>query len=109
MGRAGEKLAAKHLKKAGYIIEETNYRTPFGEIDIIATDGTTTVFVEVKTRSSDEYGAPAEAVNARKREKYRRLASAYLATHGGFDKDCRFDVVEVINKQINHIKDAFFV
>ena len=64
LGRAGEVKAAEFLKKKGYKIIKTNYKTYCGEIDIIANDGEYTVFVEVKTRTSDEFGAPAEAVDA---------------------------------------------
>jgi putative endonuclease len=78
LGRAGELKAAEFLKKAGYKIIKKNYRTPFGEIDIIALDGETLVFVEVKTRSSDDYGAPSEAVNQKKQEKYVRTALSFL-------------------------------
>ena len=78
MGRAGEKRAADFLKKKGYKILETNYKTHIGEIDLIVQDGDTTVFVEVKTRINDEYGAPSQAVNIKKQEKYYKVATEYL-------------------------------
>ena len=108
LGRAGEVKAAEFLKKKGYKIIKTNYKTYCGEIDIIANDGEYTVFVEVKTRTSDEFGAPAEAVDAIKREKYYRVASEYLQRNKKMDTPCRFDVVEIENGQINHIIDAFW-
>ena len=69
LGKKGEKLVVEYLKKHGYKILKTNYRTPFGEADIIAEDGDEIVFVEVKTRTSDRYGTPAESVVKKKREE----------------------------------------
>ena len=107
MGRAGEKRAADFLKKKGYKILETNYKTHIGEIDLIVQDGDTTVFVEVKTRINDEYGAPSQAVNIKKQEKYYKVATEYLVRAKKMDGPCRFDVVEIENGQINHIFNAF--
>ena len=107
MGRAGEKRAADFLKKKGYKILETNYKTHIGEIDLIVQDGDTTVFVEVKTRINDEYGAPSQAVNIKKQEKYYKVATEYLVRAKKMDSPCRFDVVEIENGQINHIFNAF--
>ena len=70
LGRAGEKLAVDFLKKKGFKILKTNYKTVVGEIDIIAQDREYIVFIEVKTRSSDNYGLPREAVDRKKQEKY---------------------------------------
>lgn len=109
LGASGEKLAEKHLKKCGYKLLCRNFKTRFGEIDLIFSDGNTIVFVEVKTRSSSDFGEPSEAVNFKKREKYRIVAEEYLMREQKTDSLCRFDVIEVKNKQINHIKDAFFV
>ena len=106
-GKIGEKKAAEFLKKKGYSIIELNYRTHYGEIDIIAKDGEYTVFIEVKTRSGNEYGAPSEAVNAKKQEKYVKVATEYLVKNKKTDTLCRFDVVEIENGEINHIIDAF--
>ena len=107
LGRAGEIKSAEYLKKKGYKILDTNYRTAVGEIDIIAEDGEVLVFIEVKTRSSDEYGAPSEAVNLKKQEKYYKTASLYLQKHKKTQSQCRFDVIEIENGQINHILNAF--
>ncbi len=109
LGRIGEKEAASYLKKQGYTIVEKNYKNVFGEIDIIAKDGEYTVFTEVKTRTGEEFGAPCEAVDYRKRQKYAKIAKCYLAGKGLTDTACRFDVIEVENGKINHIKDAFSV
>ena len=107
LGRAGEVEASKFLKKAGYTVLEMNFRTHVGEADIIAKDGETIVFVEVKTRSDDAFGTPGEAVNYRKQEKYFRVATEYLLKKGYSDKQVRFDVVEIENGKINHIINAF--
>lgn len=107
LGRAGEIEASKLLKKNGYEILEMNFRTRLGEADIIAKQGEVIVFVEVKTRSDESFGAPSEAVNYKKREKYFRVATEYLLKKGLNDKPCRFDVIEIENGKINHIIDAF--
>ena len=107
LGRAGEVKAAEFLKKKGFKILEKNYKTPLGEIDLIAKDGEYTVFIEVKTRSSDEYGAPSEAVDLKKQEKYFKVATYYLQRTQKIDSPCRFDVVEIENGEINHIFNAF--
>ncbi len=107
LGRAGELKAAEFLRKKGYKILKTNYKTYLGEIDVIAQDNAEIVFVEVKTRSSEEYGHPSEAVNAKKIEKYYKVATEYLQRTKKLDSACRFDVVEIENGQINHIINAF--
>ena len=107
LGRAGEIKASEFLKKKGFKILKTNYKTYCGEIDIIAQDGEYMVFIEVKTRSSEDFGLPSEAVTFRKREKYYRVASEYLQRNKKMDAPCRFDVVEIENGKINHIIDAF--
>ena len=107
LGRVGEKKAVDFLKKKGFKILETNYRTHIGEIDIIADDNGTVVFVEVKTRSGDGYGLPSEAVDFKKREKYFKVAAEYLQREKKNDLPCRFDVVEIEKGEINHIFDAF--
>ena len=107
LGKVGEDKAAAYLKKQGYKIIARNYKNAFGEIDIIATDGEYTVFVEVKTRESDGFGAGSEAVDFRKRQKYAKIALAYLTATKKTESPCRFDVVEIQDGEINHIKDAF--
>ncbi len=109
MGRAGEKRAVEFLKKKGFKILKTNYKTPVGEIDIIGEDDKTIVFIEVKTRTSDNYGLPSEAVDRKKQEKYYRTALFYLQREKKTDSACRFDVIEIENGQINHIFNAFGV
>lgn len=107
-GKIGENKAVKYLKKQGYSVLERNYRARFGEIDVIAEDGGVLVFIEVKSRSGDGFGAPAEAVDAQKRKRYALAAAEYLQKNAVEERECRFDVVEVKNGAINHIKDAFF-
>ena len=107
LGDYGEKLAAKYLKKHKYKILEQNYTCPIGEIDIIAKDKGTLVIVEVKTRTSKLYGAPAEAVDEYKQRKLHRLGLYYQRSKRMFDMPIRFDVIEVLDKDINHIINAF--
>jgi len=81
LGRAGEDVAARHLRDAGYRILERNWRCRFGEIDLIAGRGELTVFVEVKTRSTVDYGHPFEAITFRKLARLRRLVAEWCAQH----------------------------
>lgn len=112
VGSKGEDLAAEFLKGKGYRIIRRNYKTPIGELDIIAKDGETLVFVEVKTRSSNAFGYPFEAVDSSKKHKLKNLALFYLKNQ---KKNCaaRFDVISInlsgTKKEIEHIKDAFEV
>lgn len=107
MGKQGEKLALKYLKKQGYKIAETNLQTPFGEADIVAWDRGTLVFAEVKTRSDETFGRGAEAVTAQKRRRYIKIAQFYLLKEHLTDTNVRFDVIEVENGAVNHIVSAF--
>jgi putative endonuclease len=112
IGSKGEDIAEGFLKDKGYKIIARNYKTPIGEIDIIAKDKDTLVFVEVKTRSNNSFGYPFEAVDARKRNKLKRLALLYLKSQKN-DFAVRFDVLSInvgdSTKTIEHIKDAFEV
>ncbi len=109
LGGAGEKLAVKFVKKKGFKILKKNYKTPLGEIDIIAQDKDVIVFIEVKTRTSEEFGLPCQAVDKRKQEKYYKIATYYLQREKKMDVECRFDVIEIENGEINHIFNAFGV
>ncbi|MBR2341159.1 MAG: YraN family protein [Clostridia bacterium] len=107
LGKKGERLVADYLKKQGYKILEKNYRTPFGEADIIAQDRDELVFIEVKTRTSDQYGTPAESVVKRKRETYAKIAKFYWL-QSGEEPNARFDVAEVYaDGRIEYIANAF--
>lgn len=105
LGKKGERLAAAYLKKQGYKILKKNYRTPFCEVDIIAKRGDVLSFCEVKTRNSENFGAPREAVSSAKQKLYIRAAYHYL--NGKEDCTVRFDVIEVLRGEINHIENAF--
>jgi putative endonuclease len=112
VGAAGEALAAEWLAGHGYRIETRNFRCRTGEIDLIASRRGLLVFVEVKTRRSDAFGSPAEAVGAAKRARLVRAASLYLARFGSRPPACRFDVLEVraapgATPAIRHLPDAF--
>lgn len=96
LGRRGEEAAARYLTSLGFRILERRFRTAAGEIDIVAREADTLVFVEVKARSSVSCGRPAEAVDGRKRARLLRAASLYLLRHGEQDQPCRFDVVEIL-------------
>ena len=98
LGNAGEDRAAEYLESHGCRILERQYRTPAGEIDIIARDGRTMVFVEVKTRRTGSVTRPAEAVDRRKRERIIRSAVCYLMEYP-VDLQPRFDVFEIVTKK----------
>ena len=111
LGETGEALAARKLIKAGYKIIETNYRTRLGEIDIIAKEDDTIVFVEVKSRRSVHFGNPKQAVTLQKQRKISMVALYYLKATGQSTARARFDVVTVISNrdrpQVEIIKNAF--
>ena len=108
VGTRYEELAAAYLEDRGLRILERNFRTRFGEIDLIAESRGTLVFVEVKYRSSSGRGTPEEAVGSKKQAVIRRQALAYLASKGLNDlTPCRFDVVAVLGQDIRWIPNAF--
>jgi putative endonuclease len=111
-GEKGEKIAAAYLKKNGYRIIETNFRCPIGEIDIIAQEKDELVFVEVKTRTSEELGYPEQAVGIKKQKKMSQLALWYLQKKNIKDTTAtRFDVLAITmfpaDNEIKLIKNAF--
>ena len=109
-GHQGEQLAVAYLRRQGLKIISQNTRLRCGELDLVARDGDTLVFVEVKTRKSGRFGSPLEAVDGRKQRQVCRAAQEYLLKNGGFEQDIRFDVVGVLltePPQIEHIKNAF--
>ena len=114
LGLVGEEEAERFLVARGYRIRARRYRIRTGEIDLVAEEAGTLVFVEVKARSSIAYGRPAEAIGSRKRARLIRAARHYLARVREFDRSCRFDVVEVVKEgpnryRISLIRDAFQV
>ena len=114
IGKAGEELAARHLQRLGYEVLARNHRTRFGELDIVATDGGSIVFVEVKTRSAGS-GRPWDSLHDLKRAQVRRMAAAFLSEVRDRPRaaDLRFDAVGVILGrdgslvELEHIEAAF--
>lgn len=104
-GDLGEDLACDYLKRQKYKILERNYKNKIGEIDIIAQKKKEVVFVEVKYRSDDRFGMPSEAVGKNKQNKIRLVAEEFLIRHKF--ESVRFDVIEILDGEINHIIDAF--
>ena len=114
LGNRGEETAAAYLAQKGYAILERQYRTPAGEIDLIARDGRTLVFIEVKTRSSARYGRPAAAVGREKQRRITRAAMWYMMSEKRQSEapPCRFDVVEIFASpegawKARHLENAF--
>ena len=95
LGKEGEDLACAELRRRGYAILSRRYRTRYGEIDIVARDGATIVFVEVKARSDERFGGAAAAVTGWKQLRIVRMAADYLVRHGLADVPARFDVVAI--------------
>jgi len=110
-GKENEKMAIGFLKRRGFRIIEKNYRTPRGEVDIIAADGDVIVFIEVKARRSNRYGHPKFAVTPTKQRHLSAAAMAYLKKTGNTGRRARFDVVTIQYADdmpmIEHIQNAF--
>jgi putative endonuclease len=111
-GRRGEDIAHRFLREQGFQVVARNYRTANGsaEVDLIAWEGSTIVFVEVKTRGTDEFGAPEEAVDVEKRRHIQRGAADYLRRAELSWNAARFDIVSVVvgqKTQVTHFRDAF--
>lgn len=108
-GKAGEDIACAYLKKSHYKILHRNFTTEIGELDIVATDGSGLVFIEVKTRSDNTFGTPAEAVTYQKQRKINAVAAQYIKKYRHFSVPVRFDVIEVWlpDGTVNHIENAF--
>jgi putative endonuclease len=111
-GRRGEDLAHRFLQRRGFSIVARNYRGRNGgvEVDLIGWDGPSLVFVEVKSRSSDDFGQPDEAVDREKQVRLIRAAGEYIHRRGVGWNDVRFDVVSIVCGQkpaLTHIQDAF--
>lgn len=111
-GDAGEQMAVSFLQRLGYRIAARNYRLRVGEIDIVAWDGATLVFVEVKTKAQQQFGHPEEMVSRRKQLTLERVAMAYIQRHEHHGIDVRFDVVAIqldpnAAADVTHIPAAF--
>jgi putative endonuclease len=96
LGTRGEDLAAAHLEQAGMLVVARNWRCRHGELDVVARDGPTLVFCEVKTRRGLGFGGPLAAITPAKQARLRRLASAYLAAEGHHRGPVRFDAVGIL-------------
>jgi len=113
LGSYGESLAREFLQAKGYLILEENFRNKLGEIDLIALDGKTVCFIEVKTRQSTDHGQPYEAINSWKIRKLSQMATFYLKhKYHSLEVLCRFDVISILQGKenspaIQHIKNAF--
>lgn len=115
LGNLGESIAEKYLLKSGYAVVSKNFRCPIGEIDIIALNKNSLIFVEVKTRTSTKFGYPKEAVNYYKKNKIIKVAETFLSYNKKYANYLsRFDVIEILIdpktfklNNINHIKNAF--
>jgi putative endonuclease len=107
LGRYGEDRAAAYLSGKGYRILERNYSTRSGELDLIALHEGEVVFVEVKTRTNNAYGAPELAVNARKQGRMVKAALAYMRYKKLHQLPCRFDIVAISGDDVELIRNAF--
>lgn len=111
-GKKGEELARRFLKKQGYRIVERNYRTRYGEIDIIGKDKGCIVFIEVRSRTGDDFGSPEESIGSGKQAQISKAALTYIKKKHLENENCRFDVVCIKGMgskfmDINLIKNAF--
>lgn len=111
LGSWGETLAAGYLTRKGYTVLERNVRTPHGEIDIVTRQGTVTVLVEVKTRSSSAYGLPEASITPTKRANLLAAAQSYIQTHPDVAGDWRIDVIAIrrqkgLKPEIVHFENA---
>jgi putative endonuclease len=112
LGRTGEDLACAYLESRKFSILARGFRMFRGEIDIVARQDETLVFVEVKTRADDSYGRPEESVTPAKQRQIRRIAQGYLLAHPCRDAGCRFDVISILFRgpgdyRLEHFVDAF--
>lgn len=111
VGKLGEELACSFLKKKGYKIIARNYKTKIGEVDIVAYDKDIICFIEVKTRYSDKYGLPQEAVFKSKQKQISKIALIFLKENNLLDRRARFDIVSILyskeSPKLDLIKDAF--
>ena len=111
LGSSAERAAADFLRERGYHVLERNFRCRGGEIDLVALDGSTLVFIEVKMRRTIARGAPIEAVTPQKQARVRKAAQSYLTFCGRIFQRIRFDVISVMQtprtRDITHLKSAF--
>ena len=110
-GNKGENIAKTYLESNNYIVLDTNYNTIYGEIDIIAQKDDCIIFVEVKSRNSNNFGKAMEAVDEKKIDKIYNTSLQYIVDNSIANKQFRYDVIEVYIKDlnINHIVNAFYI
>jgi len=96
VGKAGEEAARSYLQRRGYRVVEANYRSRFGEIDLIAFQGSTLVFVEVRCRTGSSFGLPEESVTPEKMRRLQKAALSYMQLRFGREVACRFDLIAVL-------------
>ncbi|MFT3698947.1 MAG: YraN family protein [Kofleriaceae bacterium] len=106
-GSRNEALATRYLVRRGYAIIDRNFKTKIGELDIVARDRRTLVFVEVRSRASADYGSALEAVTWEKQRRVSRMAKMYLSARRPRFDECRFDVVAITGERIELIRDAW--
>jgi putative endonuclease len=110
IGEKKEKIAEEFLKNKGYKIVKRNFTTKYGEIDIIAKKENTIVFVEVRSKSYDTFGTPEETINKSKQRKIIKTAQYFLDTNKHLNyEEVRFDVISILEENINHIENAFYL
>lgn len=105
LGKEGEDRAAAYLTSRGYKIEARNFRTLFGEIDIVARDKNTLVFIEVKTRSDRSYGLPEDAITARKLQRLLKACAYFNLVHHTENEPQRIDVLALENSSLRHLQN----
>jgi len=114
IGQGYEAMAAGYLEERGYRIVERNFHARRGEVDLVALDGETLVFVEVRMRRKRDMVSPLESVTGEKQRRIVAAARTYLARHRIVDRDCRFDVIGIMHApgtrpEVEHVRDAFSV
>lgn len=107
LGAHAEVIAAQTLRRAGLTILERNFRCKAGELDIVAADGDTLVFVEVRSRSDGDHGTATDAIGLAKRRQVARVAAYYLALRVPPYSQCRFDVIAITAGCVEHLRDAW--
>lgn len=109
LGQHGEDLAHRYLRRHGFIVVARNWRPPQGggEIDIIAWEGETLVFIEVKSRASVQWSAPERDIDAEKMNALRRAARDYVRRSGADESQVRFDAISIAGGKLEHLRDAF--
>ncbi len=106
-GETAENLAVSYLETLGYKIIDRNFRTKFGEIDIVAKDGNTLVILEVRSKSYGRFGNPEETINKLKIQKIIKTTQFYLLKKNPEYTEIRFDIISILHNNISHIKNAF--